>query len=81
MSRAKPKVSELIQRVELLEEAIDRMLGAFKVDLAELREALRDLDAGSPTPPPRSPRPAPAPKRTISEEMRVGSKRDPRADD
>lgn len=87
----KPSIAELIERVDVLEEALERMLAAFKEDLGTLRRELRRLDPGHSTVQPHpAARPSTStqrvrpsgPTRTISEELAVhGKKRDPRADD
>jgi hypothetical protein len=82
-----------VRRLEALENALDQMLGAFKADLAALRDDLRRLDADAvrDAPPQPAARPeahgamrrqTPPPKRRVSEEMALGlKKKDPRSDD
>lgn len=82
MDERPPTAADLIRRLDELETALERALVAFKEDLAALRRDLvRAENARRERPttkPPRSP--APAPKRTISEEVRLTRKRDPRSE-
>jgi hypothetical protein len=97
MDKPKPTVAELVERAELLEEALERMLGALKDDLRSLRADLRRLEPATSDVPPAEVRrvsrplqhrdpharpPAPGPQRTISEELSVqGGRKDPRSDE
>lgn len=90
MSDHRVKVEELIERVAQLEDALDKMLAAFREDLAALREDLarlrpplpQDFTPTKPPPPPGSePRRVAGKTRTISEELAVAAiKRDPRSE-
>lgn len=91
--KTEPTVEGLVRRLEALEDALDQMLGAFKADLAALRDDLRRLDADAVrgAPPQAAPRrdsqgsmrrQTPPPRRRLSEEMALDvKKKDPRADD
>jgi hypothetical protein len=89
----RPTITELVRRVDVLEEALDRMLTAFKADLGALRADLRRLEGGAAAParatspshpstqqPARS-RPSGPSKHSFSEELASQMKKDPRSDD
>jgi hypothetical protein len=87
MNEPSVTVEELVERVEQLENALDSMVAALKADLASLRQDLARLPRGSTTTPPRRPEPISqrpgartAPRRTISEEIALNARRDPRSD-
>lgn len=76
----KTTLRELIERVEQLETALERTLGAMRGDLQSIREELTRLDTDLSTRPTKPP--AMGAKRTVSEELALRKKaKDPRSDE
>ena len=80
--RAKSNLRDLIERVELMESALERTITAIRDDLAGLREDLEALETDVSTRPTKPPAPVSGPTRTVSEELALRRRaKDPRSDD